>query len=122
MLKNLIIALYEKVNLKKVSEETQKLIVEILEENDLDKQDKIPLWFQECLEAILAQKVVGRTHYDYDSKQGDVTNLIAELEDIIEADWNDYGEAVEVTFPNLNMKACISTEGNFYEVSTKSKK
>jgi len=118
MLKQLIIDLYEAVNSKIASPDIHALIDDLLEENDLSTNEKVPLWFIDFIKNILHRKSINRTFFQYDPNQGDISNLIAELEDLIDAEWNDYGEAVEVTFCNLNLYACVSTEGNFYEIKT----
>ena len=116
MLEKLIIDLYEATSGKVATDNFCISLHNLLEENDLVEEDKVPNWFIDFIESIVAKKAVKRMFFAYDSSYGDVTNFIAELEGLIDADWDDYGEAVEVYFPKLDMYGCISTEGNFYEV------
>jgi hypothetical protein len=116
MLKQLIINLYEAVNNKTASDDIHSLIDDLLEENDLIDPNKVPNWFVEFIKNIIAKQPVDKTYYKYDSSKGDISNFIAGLEDLIDADWNDYGEAIEVDFTNLNIHAYISSEGNYYEI------
>ena len=117
MLKNTTIKFYEVVNGEAASSSIQDLINNLIEENDLESSDKVPTWLLRWMNGVINQETINRTSYRYDPSQGDISNFIAELEDLINADWNDYGEAVEVKFTNLGIQACISTEGNFYEIS-----
>ncbi len=117
MLKELLIQLIEKVNKEICSIDMKNLIDDLLDENDLIDNEKVPKWFFILLENLLSETETERTFFEAQDDEGDLSNLIAELEGIINADWNDYGEAVEVDFPNLNMNLCISREGDFYELS-----
>ncbi|MBO0591276.1 hypothetical protein I2486_07625 [Cellulophaga sp. E16_2] len=116
MLESLIIDLFEKVNRKTITQENIDIIVTLLEENNLDDVTMVPIWFTDLFKSILQQENVPRTFYRREIHQGDITNFLAELEELINAEWNDCGEAVEVFFPNINMFVCISSEGNFYEI------
>jgi hypothetical protein len=115
MLEDLIIELCEKANQRPPSVQEKNEIKQLLEENDLDSTENVPTWFSNFIKDILMQKEVPRSFFTYDSSKGDVDNFLAEMEDYLHAEWDDYGEAVEIFFPNLRMKVCISTEGNFYE-------
>ncbi len=88
----------------------------LVEENDLGTSEQVPQWLLDCFTAVVELRAVPRTRYTYDRNEGDVANFVAELEDLIDADWDDYGEAVVAVFPALKMRVLMSTEGNFYEV------
>ncbi|KFF01723.1 hypothetical protein [Chryseobacterium luteum] len=116
MLKELIKKLYLLQNNKQVDNGVEIIIDNILEENDLIETEMIPQWFVAFLESAIQKQVSPKTKFIYEKGKGDVSNLISELESLINAEWNDYGEAVEVKFDNLGLKAIISTESNYYEI------
>lgn len=116
MLKELIKKLYVLQNNKQVDINTEIVIDNILEENNLIEADMIPEWFVDFLDSITRKEIKTRTKFAYEKNKGDVSNLIAELESIINAEWYDHGETVEVTFDKIGLKAIISTEDNYYEI------
>jgi hypothetical protein len=118
MLKKLIVALYSLQTKQAADSNIVAEIDRILTENNLEKEDTTPDWLVSLFAAIVERKIVLKTYFKYDAKKGDVANFIAELEDLIPAQWNDYGEAVEVFFDKIDLNVVISSEGNFYKVST----
>lgn len=116
MLKEKITQLYQLTNKQVASESVQQQIEDILVENELDTPENVPSWFTDFLDALINKTTTEKVKTAYNSEEGDTANLLAELEDIIDADWNDYGEVVEVKFSTLNLHAIISAEDDFFQV------
>lgn len=91
-----LIRLSETVNSIVADKSLKHRITDLLEENDLDKSENVPFWFMDFLNAILEKRSTGRVGYTPDPSKGDTSNMLAELEEIVKADWDDYGEAVEI--------------------------
>ena len=113
-LKEVVVEIANKENKNKPD---LSLIQEILENNDLGTNEKIPEWILNFFESILKKETTERVSFDFriDGK-GDIYNFLAELEDILEIDIDDYGEGIEMRFNNLGMYGFISFEGDTYQV------
>lgn len=94
-----------------------KELEEIISSNELDIDRNVPSWLLDFFTAILEGRETGRVKYSLNKNEsGDVINFLAELEEILEADWDDYGEGIEIVFPKLKMYGHISRESGLYEV------
>ena len=90
---------------------------EAIENNGLDDSTRVPDWLVLFFDALLTGKVIPKTHYVYDrASQGDVSNFLAELEDIIQLQWKDEGEQVELVADKLKTFGIISIEDDTYQV------
>ena len=119
MLQDKIIQLFELVNQRPASRNEKEQIQDILEENNLDRPETVPAWFNEFIELLVQGKEQKKSFFQYDPDKGDISNFLAELEDIIGGEWNDYGEAVEIYFPTLQLKSVISIEDDSYTIQRK---
>lgn len=116
MVRTLVISLVELANQKVISEEGKQLIDTWLEENDLLDEQRVPEWFIHLLVAITERRETDKTYYKTAETDGDVFNLLAELSEILVAEWDDYGEGIEIYFPHLDLNVFISRESDFYRV------
>lgn len=90
---------------------------ESLENNALDNSIRVPDWLVLFFDALLNGKIVLKTSYVHNRDlQGDVSNFLAELEDIIDLQWKDTGEEVELVADALETFGIISIEDDTYQV------
>ena len=45
-----------------------------------------------------------------------IYNVLAELEEIIEGYWDNYGECIEIIFDEIKVKIIISLEDNYFRI------
>lgn len=101
LLETYLVRLLETCSGRSASPTELQRIAQLLAENGFDRPSDTPDWFLHILDQLVeARSSEGFVKYDHSDGKGDVTNLLAELERIIPASWDDYGEALEATFPN----------------------
>lgn len=116
MLKQQIVDIITLFNGESPDPEVRNRIDKILWENNLLNADSVPQWLTLLFDDILKSNYRGKVYFKYDASKGDTSNFLAELEDIIKADWDDYGEAVKIMAPKIGVEILISSEDNFYEI------
>ena len=90
---------------------------EAIESNGLADSRRIPDWLVLFFDALLTGKIVPRTPYTYNRiSRGDVSNFLAELEDILTLQWEDEGEQVALVADKLKTYGIISIEDDTYQV------
>lgn len=90
---------------------------EAIENNGLDDSTRVPDWLVLFFDALLTGKIVPKSPYIYNkTSQGDVSNFLAELEDILHLQWKDEGEQVEIIADKLKTFGIISIEDDTYQV------
>jgi hypothetical protein len=89
----------------------------LFESNGFFTDEQVPDWLGKIFRAVLSREVIPKTPYQHNSKvHGDVSNLLAELEELIQINWIDEGERVEFSSNKLNMFGNISIEDETYQV------
>lgn len=90
---------------------------EAIENSGLDDGIRVPDWLLLFFDALLTGKILPKTPYVYNkTSQGDVSNFLAELEDILNLRWKDEGEQVEIVADKLKTFGIISIEDDTYQV------
>jgi hypothetical protein len=90
---------------------------DVLEANGFFEHESVPTWLVQFFEAILNKNIINKTVYRYSPNRiGDVYNLLADLEDMIQLRWQDEGERVELVSDKLNVYGIISSEDNTFQV------
>jgi hypothetical protein len=90
---------------------------EAIENSGLDDGTRVPDWLVLFFDALLNGKILPKTSYIYNqTSQGDVSNFLAELEDILNLRWKDEGEQVEIVADKLKTFGIISIEDDTYQV------
>lgn len=90
---------------------------EVFANNGFTTDSNVPDWLVTFFEALLNGTVMHRTPYSHDrAVQGDIANFLAELEDVIEMQWEDEGERVQITADKLFTFGVISIEDDTYQV------
>lgn len=122
-LKNIVIELYEKINDVEADSNVRAEIDEIIASNDLDNSDKIPQWFLDFWNSIIKRINVEKNYFltdDILNSEGDIINFLAELADLIDMNYENYGEGITMKFRPLSKEAFICLEGGagvcFYEI------
>lgn len=116
-LQQLLISLAQKQTQDKPELELQKAIQEILASNGYGSDEDVQSWLIELLDAILNKKIMSPTRFDFEEpNKGDFVNLLAEFNDLIPFDYENYGEAIQMSF-DTGIKCTISFEGDTFEVS-----
>ncbi len=91
-------------------------IEELLLENGFEGDGGSPEWLCNLLNQVASKRpTTGRVPYDFQADKGDITNLLAGLQPIINAQWDDYGEAIEIWF-DFGVFVYIGRMGRFWEV------
>ncbi|MCI5072778.1 hypothetical protein MRY82_07565 [bacterium] len=109
------------INNKYQPDKLEILIHNIAQDSNLHIDANVPKWLIEIFYALCTNKAIKETrlitaYYNY-SKEGRVRNFLAELEDILEGEWDDFGGGITLVLFNINMKVFISFESSSYEVS-----
>ncbi|MGI4735331.1 MAG: hypothetical protein ACRYG7_09150 [Janthinobacterium lividum] len=92
-------------------------VQEAMENCGFDDSTRVPDWLVLFFEALLTRKTIPKSPYLYDkTAQGDVSNFLAELEDILHLQWKDAGEQVELVADKLKTFGIISIEDDTYQV------
>jgi len=90
---------------------------EAIENSGLDDSTRVPDWLVLFFDALLTGRILPKTPYIYNkASQGDVSNFLAELEDILNLRWKDEGEQVEIVADKLQTFGIISIEDDTYQV------
>lgn len=114
----LLVGLAEVQHNKEVDNDLEKQLYEMIYSNDLEEDEFVPSWLFDIFNAVLHQQSIEKTYFEFDkSKYGDVINFLAELEDVIDIEYDDYGEGMTFKFSKINMYVFINREGrNFYTI------
>lgn len=121
---NIIRAIYQKNN--GIAPDTKSLesIVEIVESNGLVTSDKIPSWFLDLWNSILKQQATEKRYFlmseIIDSDDVYIANFLAEISEILNIDYENYGEGITMKFIHLGIDIFICMEGGnggcFYQI------
>ena len=115
-LRDLLGELFFKSNGHAPNADELALIDQILDENGFFEADATPEWLLALLSHVVSERSsAGRRPYSSKSHDGDDTNLFAELEDLINANWDDYGTALEITF-HFGVFVYLGRMGRSWEV------
>ncbi|KRE75498.1 hypothetical protein [Paenibacillus sp. Soil750] len=97
----------------------RQALAEHIAENELDEAGAAPSWLIDLLTAVNDRKVTG--HWvDFKRGTGDDTNVfdfIRHLHEVLPIKYENNEESWLLTFPKLQLEACISLEGSCYKVS-----
>lgn len=99
--------------------EQKQSFEEIIERNELQENGATPYWLIDLLSAVKDKKLTGNW-VDFTRDAGDDTNVfdfIRELDQVLPIRYENNEESWLLTFPQLNLEACISFEGSCYKVS-----
>jgi len=119
-----MINLYQKLNDKEPDFAIQESIQEMVEGNALDSSDNVPSWFIDFWENILHEKTTDKVQFLsrelVNSDAADIINFLAELADVIDMNYENYGEGIVMQFETLNLDVFICLEGRpstcFYQI------
>jgi hypothetical protein len=90
-----------------------------LKNSGFEDDAQVPDWFMQFFQALASGKVLPITAYNHDRAiQGDISNFLAELEDILALRWRDEGESVELIADKLGTFGIIFIEDDTYPVGT----
>ncbi|MEA5601284.1 hypothetical protein [Nostoc sp. UHCC 0252] len=96
-------------------------IYEVVESNGLEKYDDVPSWLIKFFRSIIDGQSTEKVYiYEEESQksEADVWNFLAELENILGIESDDYGEGIEMVFKPLGIYAFISLESGFYRIQS----
>jgi hypothetical protein len=94
-------------------------IEERVTENELQDNESTPHWLLELLTFVRDRKSTeGWVDFPSDGlDDSNSFNLIRELDQVLPMRYENNEESWMLTFPEINMEACISFEGSCYKVS-----
>jgi hypothetical protein len=116
-LSDLILEIFEQANRHPTNAQAKATIEEMVDHNGFSVPVSTPDWFVSLLTHIAGSiPTNGRIKYAPKDGDGDTSNLLAKLEDLIPAKWDDYGEAIEITF-DFGVFVYIGRMGRVWEVS-----
>jgi hypothetical protein len=122
-LTSIIIELYKKLNSEEPNIAIKESIQEMVEGNALDSPNNIPSWFIDFWEDILNEKTTDKVQFLFSElfhPEADVINFLAELADVIDMNYENYGEGIVMQFEPLNLDVFICLEGGpstcFYQI------
>lgn len=123
-LTSIIIELYKKLNSEEPNIAIKESIQEMVEGNALDSPNNIPSWFIDFWEDILNEKTTDKVQFLsrelVNSDAPDIINFLAELTDVIDMNYDNYGEGIVMQFEPLNLDVFICLEGGpstcFYQI------
>ena len=81
---------------------------ELCKEHWFDESTLFPAWFDQLLDAVLCWNEEKIYFDDLDTR---TWNVINDLHELMNWSIQDFGEAIEITFPNFHSITLISTEG-----------
>ncbi|HLM53362.1 MAG TPA: hypothetical protein VK325_07215 [Pseudoxanthomonas sp.] len=121
-LTGIFVELYRKLKGKEPTIAFKESIQEIVENNALESSDNIPAWFIKFWEDMLSGKT-GEVRFlfrDLFHPEADVVNFMAELANVIDMNYENYGEGIVMQFEPLNLDVFICFEGGpsscFYKI------
>jgi hypothetical protein len=122
-LTSLIIDIYQKLNSVEPNTAIKESIHEMVESNALDSSHNIPSWFIDFWEDILNEKITDKVQFLFSevvNADADIINFFAELADVIDMNYENYGEGIVMKFEPLNLDVFICLEGGpstcFYQI------
>lgn len=123
-IETLTIKLYEQINGEYPDDKTSHLFREIIVDNGLDNDEAAPEWFLSLWRALVNGTKVERTYFNIDeilAHNGvDIVNFLAELSEMIDIGYENYGEGIVMNLKPSEVKVFISFEGPcgkcFYEI------
>ena len=122
-LTSIIIELYQKLNSEDPNIAIKESIHEMVEGNALDSSNNIPSWFIDFWEDILNEKTTDKVYFLFSeivNPDADIINFLAELADVIDMNYENYGEGIVMKFEPLNLDVFICLEGGpstcFYQI------
>jgi hypothetical protein len=123
LLTNMTLELYRKLKSVEPEEKVIEAINEMVESNGLAETENVPFWFLDLWQSILNETSTEKIFFlmsEIVGGKGDVVNFLAELADVIEMNYDNYGEGIEMVFDSLRIRAFISMEGGggtgFYQI------
>lgn len=85
--------------------------------NGFDASNHVPNWLLFFFDALQDGRQLAKQPIPANEPfTGDVSNFLAELEDIIQFTWRDSGETVELVADKLQLFGIVSNEDATYEV------
>lgn len=121
----MFLKLYEKLNKVKPDAKAQELIQEAINSNNLDSPENIPQWFLDFWRKVIGEQTMEKQYFmasDILNTDVDLINFLAELADVIDMNYDNYGEGITITFKPLHLNAFICMEGGpgvcFYEIKS----
>ncbi|MFB2977696.1 hypothetical protein [Microseira sp. BLCC-F43] len=122
-LTKIIVELYQKLNSEEPNIAIKESIHEMVESNGLGSYNNIPSWFLDFWQNILNKKPTEKVQFlmsEIVNSDADIINFMAELADIINMNYENYGEGIVMKFETLNLDAFICLEGGpstcFYQI------
>jgi len=122
-LTSIIIEFYQKLNSEEPNIAIKESIHEMVEGNALDSSNNIPSWFIDFWEDILNEKTTDKVYFLFSeivNPDADIINFLAELADVIDMNYENYGEGIVMKFEPLNLDVFICLEGGpstcFYQI------
>ncbi len=93
----------------------------MVEGNALDASDNVPAWFIDFWENILNEKTTDKVQFlTRELVNPDIINFLAELADVMDMNYENYGEGIVMQFEPLNLDLFICLEGGlstcFYQI------
>ena len=106
----ILIALAAKQNQPFDATAVEQQVQEIATNNGFDVSDQVPDWLLVFFDALDSGKVLSKRPIPANEPfGGDVSNFLAELEEVIQFAWHDSGELVELVADKLQLFGLISS-------------
>ncbi|TLS52729.1 hypothetical protein FE782_08865 [Paenibacillus antri] len=118
-LRSLLRQLAEKLGGQEPDDAQEMRIADLMERNEFDGDAEVPAWLLDLLSSVNNRDITG-VWVDYERGEGDdsnLYNLIRELNEALPIEYENNEESWLLTFPQLQVEACISWEGACYKVS-----
>ncbi|MEH2074782.1 MAG: hypothetical protein V7K57_10385 [Nostoc sp.] len=126
---SIIINLFKKLYGMEPTTNVIESIHQIVESNGLGSSSAIPNWFIDFWQSILNQKTTNKEYFlisEIVNKNTDIINFLAELTDVIDMNYENYGEGIVMDFKPLNLNVFICLEGGastcFYQIKNSGSK
>lgn len=113
-LEQLLVQIIEELQGEKLDKHQLAALRDILENNGLDRDEHVPDWFTTLWSRILLGQAVEKSYFPLRELFGgevDIVNFLAELSDLIDMEYENYGEGIEMNIEQLNAQVFISLEG-----------
>jgi hypothetical protein len=109
---SIIIELYQKLNGKEPNMSIKESIQEMIEGNALDLPNNTPSLFIGFWENILNGNTTGKIEFLFKelvNPNADIINFLTELADVIDMNYENYGEGIIMQFEPLNLDVFMNS-------------
>ena len=98
--------------------ELKTQIFEIIYDNDLDEDCRVPSWILNIFSALIEKKVIEKTYVSFDKSQyGDILSFLIDLSSFSGIEYEYPGEYIIIKFDRINLSLFINRQGQtYYEI------